>query len=76
MEAAGEVAAYVAPPVLVMTAALYLIASVMDYMGDQDYKVVYIAGAALWLVGQIIVAVVSPLLRRSATEARESGGDD
>ena len=65
MEAADQVAAYVAPPVLVMTAALYLIASVMDYMGDQDYKVVYIAGAALWLVGQIIVAIVSPLQRQS-----------
>lgn len=60
---ASQLAVYVAPPVLVVTAALYLIAAVMDYMEDADYKVVYIAGAALWVIGQLLIAVAFPVIR-------------
>jgi len=40
--------------ILVVTAVLYVVASVMDLMnGDRStYKVVYVAGAVLWVVGQ------------------------
>ena len=60
---AAQLAAYGVPPILIVTAMLYLIAAVMDEFNMAGYKLVYIVGAAAWVLGQILFAIALPVMR-------------
>jgi hypothetical protein len=55
---------YTAPVVLCLTAAVYLYAAILDYTSSNEpgrawFRIVYIIGAALWLIGQIMVLITT-----------------
>ena len=63
---AAQIVVYYAPSTLLATAVLYLIAAILDYFGDIDYKIVYIAAAGMWVLGQGLIMTSMPVIRNMA----------